>query len=49
MTKVEELAYIMTKETEERARTEDFNREEYRELMKRLRDWCSDQLKGDRK
>lgn len=49
MTKAEELAYLTIKETEDRARTEHFNPEEYRELVKRLRDWCNNQLKGDRK
>lgn len=49
MNKIDRLEYIFTKQIREKPTVEDFTREEYRELVRRIRDWCMDELRGGNK
>lgn len=45
MDKIERLTYIFTRQMREKPEVEHFTRAEYREMIRRIRDWCMDELK----
>lgn len=45
MDKIERLVYIFTRQIKDKPEVENFTREEYRELVRRIRDFCMDELK----
>lgn len=49
MNKVEGLVYLFTRQIKERPQHGDFTRDEYRELLARIRDWCDRELAGRRR
>ena len=48
MDKIERLAYIITSEIKDRPVLEKFSQAEYRELVRRIRDFCKAELKRDK-
>ena len=46
MNKIESYYYMFTRQIKERPNTAGFTLAEYRELVRRLRDWCNKELKG---
>lgn len=49
MDKIESYEHLFTHQIKDRPMQEGFSVEEYRELVKRIRDWCNKELSGNDK
>lgn len=49
MDKIESYEFMFTRQIKDRPMQEGFTQAEYRELIKRIRDWCNRELRGKTK
>lgn len=49
MDRIESYLYMTTRLIKDRTTQEGFSPEEYRELLRRIRDWCMDELRSRHK